>query len=141
MKKNLILVLFCLSLGTAACGKDGGSNSGGSSSNGSNSGGSSLGGPSSGGSSSDTVVGPCVLVGNIRSFQVNCTKTIQDFTIGFITIGKKLKSKITINGIEYDIDITNTGTSLVGSEKIANSLDFTINFTDSSTASVTLRSN
>jgi|GEM_PF-1224427 len=141
MKKNVVLVLFCLSLGIAACGKDGGSSSGGSSSGGSSSGGSSSGGSSSGGSSSDTVVGPCTLTGNIRSFQVNCDRTIQNFTVGFMTAGTRLRNSGTINGTRYNTDITNNGTSLVGSEGVANSLDITINFADSSTASVTLRSN
>ena len=56
-----------------------------------------------------------------------------------MTAGTRLRNSGNINGVQYNTDITNNGTSLVGSEGIANTLDITINFTDSSTASVTLR--
>jgi hypothetical protein len=127
MKKNLVLALFCINLGVAACGKDVGSNLG--SSPGSN--------PES--SLGNTVVGPCTATGDIRSFTIHCTKIIERFSVGFITVGNRLQNISTINGVEYNTNIQNNGTSLVGSEGSANRLDIRIIFTDSSTASVTLR--
>jgi hypothetical protein len=120
--------LICLTLGIApGCGKD-------------------VGDPNSGGSGNsnppglnNTVEGPCTVIGNVRSFEINCTKTIQTFTVGIFTIGSRLENTSTINGQQYNSTIQNNGTSLVGTETIAPTLEIKINFTDSSTCSVTLR--
>jgi len=98
-----------------------------------------LGSSNSSNATSATVVGPCSLSGNIRSFTINCTRTIQNFTVGFSTASQSIVMSSVINGVRYDTNIQNNGTSLVGYERAANTLGITINFADSSTASVTLR--
>ena len=81
----------------------------------------------------------CTLDGDIRRFRVDCIKPIKSFTIGFITAGKRFQYSGSINGVKYNADIENKGSSLEGSEATANSLDITINFEDSTTALLPLR--
>jgi hypothetical protein len=84
------------------------------------------------------VVGPCTLTGDIRSFEISCTKNIQSFTFEGFSSGKTLSLNFNINGTQYDMNIENKGTKLVGSEKLASEIELTIHFTDSSTGSATL---
>lgn len=56
-----------------------------------------------------------------------------------MTTSSRLQLNGNINGMQHNVDIENRGTSLIGTVGSPDSLDITINFTDSSTVSVTLR--
>ena len=85
------------------------------------------------------MVGRCNVAGNVRSFQIDCTQEIRNFTVGFITAGSTMRIASVINGVQYDTNISNTGMSLVGTEGFVSNLAITIRFTDDTTAFVTLR--
>ena len=91
------------------------------------------------GFNSGEVVGRCNVAGNVRSFQIDCTQEIRNFTVGFITAGSTMRVASVINGVQYDTNISNTGMSLVGTEGFVSNLAITIRFTDDTTAFVTLR--
>ncbi len=89
-----------------------------------------------------TISGPCEIIGNIRSFEIVCTKPIESFTFHAnrveLTYSETLIIMTRLNGVRYNTHIKNLGTSVVGSEGIVESLDLTINFTDSTSTPVAL---
>ena len=137
-KTGLFSSLLGLSFLAVACGSSSGSNE--SASDGSGSAPQTQGTPDglSGSKIGGSVVGPCSLEGDIRSFEINCTKTIKSFTFLFFTTGKKLTMTSMVNGEKHDLNIENQGTKLVGSEKLVSKIDLTINFADSTTGSASL---
>jgi len=63
---------------------------------------------------------------------------VKSFTIGFMTSGKSIINTGKINGVMHDLNVMNTGSGLVGYEKKASELSITIDFDDSTNASVKL---
>ena len=64
IKKNFIATLICLGFGIGACGQSSDSV---------------LSEPTSSSNAANAVVGPCTLVGNIRSFEISCDRDIKNF--------------------------------------------------------------
>ena len=91
-----------------------------------------------------SVEGPCILTGDIRSFQIDCSKRIRHYGFVqqnialFFAPDEKLILNDKINGVPYDMNIEVQGTKMVGSEKLASKIDLTIIFSDSSKCSASL---
>ncbi len=89
------------------------------------------------------IIGDCTLTGHIRFFEIGFTKAINDFSFktetGFII---KSNNKITlnsfINDVFYNLNIERQMSKLVGSEKLADQIEVSIEFSDSSECSVSL---
>ena len=97
-------------------------------------------GSSSSPKSGGQVVGPCTLEGNIRDFEVTCTKEISNIQFLNFSSGKSLTmSNSVINGTRYDVKIAKDGDYKVkGYERSEDRIDFTLVFVDNSTASITV---
>jgi hypothetical protein len=80
------------------------------------------------------IKGPCTLQGDIRNFMIICEKPVKSFTIGFMTSDHCIINTGKINGVTHDLHVTNTGSWLIGYEKIASELNVAINFDDGTVA-------